>query len=360
MRRFPLLTTLIAGLLTGVIATATQAKTQWDPRAYKSAIAGRATQVLVLGSPHLSQLKGFAPASLAPLLDRLAAFKPEVITIEGLSGPDCAALDAYRSVYATTFDDYCWKTDEARAATGLDLPAAIAAVDKTLAAWPAAPTAAERRRLASLFLAAGDRASAQVQWLRLPLAERRAGDGLDDALVTVLRRASGKFNENYDLAAALAARLGLERVYPVDDHSSDAIVANNPAAYGEALQRVWGQSGETPFRADYERQLKSVGTPADVLTLYRFLNAPATQQAAVAMDMGANARDATPALWGRQYLAWWETRNLRMVANIRAAAGTRPGARVLAVVGSTHKPYFDAYLDMMQDVAVVDVAGVLR
>jgi hypothetical protein len=40
------------------------------------------------------------------------------------------------------------------------------------------------------------------------------------------------------------------------------------------------------------------------------------------------------ALYGRQYVAWWETRNLRMVANIRVAFGNHPGARVLNIVGS--------------------------
>jgi hypothetical protein len=44
------------------------------------------------------------------------------------------------------------------AATGLDVPAAIAEVDKTLKAWPARPTPAQRRRLAALFLAANDAA----------------------------------------------------------------------------------------------------------------------------------------------------------------------------------------------------------
>ena len=49
-----------------------------------------------------------------------------------------------------------------------------------------------------------------------------------------------------------------------------------------------------------------------------------------------------------------------MVANIRAAMALRPGARVLNVVGSSHKPYYDAYLAMMADVDIVDVETVLR
>ncbi|NCP64890.1 MAG: hypothetical protein GW763_06955 [Paraglaciecola sp.] len=77
-------------------------------------------------------------------------------------------------------------------------------------------------------------------------------------------------------------------------------------------------------------------------------------------DFGAAIAHKSPQLFGRQYLAWWETRNLRMVANIREALGNQPGAKVLSIVGSSHKPYFDAYLRMMHDVIVVDSLQVLK
>ncbi len=49
-----------------------------------------------------------------------------------------------------------------------------------------------------------------------------------------------------------------------------------------------------------------------------------------------------------------------MVANIRAAFATQPGARVLPVVGSSHKAYFNAYLDVMHEVQLVDAEAILR
>src|SRR5690606_24032500 len=104
----------------------------------------------------------------------------------------------------------CRDTDEAKAATGLDVPAAIAEVGKALADWPAKPTPARRRHLAALFLAANDRASALTQWLQLEKGEQRAGDGLDDALVATLGKLAAHNNENYLIAARLAARLGLQ------------------------------------------------------------------------------------------------------------------------------------------------------
>lgn len=59
-------------------------------------------------------------------------------------------------------------------------------------------------------------------------------------------------------------------------------------------------------------------------------------------------------------MAGWETRNLRMAANIREAFRERPAARVLSVVGASHKPWFDAWLGQMQGVAIVAAARILN
>ena len=59
-------------------------------------------------------------------------------------------------------------------------------------------------------------------------------------------------------------------------------------------------------------------------------------------------------------MAGWEARNLRQVANIREATAQTPGGRVLVIVGSSHKPWFDAYLSMMSDIKLVDAAAFLR
>ena len=48
-------------------------------------MVGPRTRMLVLGSVHLREQKDFRAEALAPLLDKLAAFGPEVITIEAIA-----------------------------------------------------------------------------------------------------------------------------------------------------------------------------------------------------------------------------------------------------------------------------------
>lgn len=326
---------------------------------WNKGLAGPQTEVMVLGTTHLSGLpKGFEIERLEPLLDRLAGYKPDIITIEALSGTDCDMLARYPAIYPDTADQFCASTDAARQATGFDVPAAIAEVKKALDAWPATPAPADRRHLAALFSAANDRSSALVQWLRLPEAERHAGDGLDATLVEELNQRRTRMNENYLIGAALAARLGLERVYPVDDHSSDNITATLGTDFEKSITGIWKTAGErlVEFR-------KKIDAPADgqsIIAWYRFLNDPSSLRTNIDADFGAALKDNVPPYYGRQYVAWWETRNLRMVANIRASFGNRPGARVLSIVGMSHKPYYDAYLGMMHEVKLVDPLGILK
>ena len=301
---------------------------------------------------------GYHPEFLAPLLDRLAAYHPAIITIEALSGTECELLRRYAKTYPGVADDYCWDSETARAALHLDTPAAVAAADAMLTTWPKAPAAAQRRRLAALFLAAGDRTSAVVQWLHLPAAERRAGDGLDAAMVAILVKTSEGANENIRIAAALAVRLGLERVHATDDHTADGAIPGNAPAFGAALQAIW--SAPSAFRNDYKARHAAVTSPAALLDFYRYMNDPATNRAGILSDMGTAIARRSPELYGRQYVAWWETRNLRMVANIRATVAAHPGARVLSIVGATHKAYFERYLGMMSDIDLADTASVLR
>lgn len=349
---------MVAALMGGRPAAGQAYRPDFDPSRLKPAQA-TPNRVMVLGTPHLSELPGVTAAEVQPLLDRLAAWRPQVITVESLSGPQCEQLRRYAARYTDTADAYCMDTWPAQRATGLDVAAATAEADRLLAAWPAAPTAAQRRRLAAVFLAAGDPTSALVQWLRLPAAERRAGDGLDAGLAKALDEREDWRSENVLIAAPLAVRLGLERVYPVDDHTAD-FDPGDAKAYGAAMERAWSNPANERRRAADAALTARATTPDGLLALYRALNAPGQGWVVYDSDFGAALGDRSPQGYGRRYVGYWETRNLRMAANIRDALTLNPGSRVLAVVGASHKGYFEAYLHMMHDVRLVDAAAVLR
>lgn len=321
------------------------------------------TEVLVLGTPHLSTLpEGTDPSLFDPLLDKLAVWQPQLIALEGIGGAQCDYLREFAFAYEGTADAYCFDAEPARKALGLDQAGAEAAIERILAEPVEQRLPAERRRLAALFLAAGDRASAMVQWLRLPAEERRADAVLTEELTKALAPRA-RLNENYVVGARLAARLGLERVHLVDDHTGDRASGPDTDAFAGAMPRIWDNEWAKANRKlgdDWVARLSSTPSPATVIESYIAYNSPETAELVVRGDFGAAAGDRGAARVGRRYLAYWETRNLRMVANIREAAGPHPGIRVLAIVGASHKPYYERYLGMLSEIRLADVAEVLR
>jgi hypothetical protein len=355
MKRIGMRGLLLSGLL---LAAPAEAKTIAGPWPVSDP-----TSVVVLGTPHLSGIDTLKPEWLQPLLDRLAAWHPQVITIEGLSGPECHLLRVYEKNWPGTADDYCKRVESVAAlaakSTGLDMPAAEAEAEKQVEGLGPSPTPGARRRLAAIFAAAGNLGSATVQWLRLPVAERREGDGVDGPVKAALDDLTVRRNENYLVAAALAARLGLDRVYPVDDHLSDRIMDGAPAGFEQTIPKLWNSGPKPQSRITADAMEKGLKGGATVLAYYRFLNLPKTGEEAVASDMGRAFRDSSPQKHGQRYVAGWQARNLHMVANIETAIGHRPGERALVIVGATHKPYFEAYLGMMHEVRLVPTAQVL-
>jgi hypothetical protein len=200
-----------------------------------------------------------------------------------------------------------------------------------------------------------------VQWRRLPVEERRAADGLTAETVKFLERTGAKPNETFDVGVALAVRLGLERVYLVDDHTSDGAIPDETQAFDDAVQAAWKKGASAVPASTHAAEIeKSLKNSFDLLELYQLANQPESQRQAILGDFHANLIQPSAGLFGRQYVAGWEVRNIRMVSNIRAVTAAHPGCRVLNILGAAHKPYFDAYLNLMHDVALVDAESVLK
>lgn len=359
MRRLSrLLATIVA--VSGVSIAAAQTYRPFDTSRLKGPRSGPQNQLLVLGSTHLSNMPAtFRPEQLEPVLDKLARWRPQAIAIEAVSGTQCDFMRRYPDRYKDSVESYCWDPAPAAKATGLDVPSATAAWNRMLAAWPVTPSSADRRHLAALFLAGGESACALVQWLRLPENERDAGDGLDAALVARLERLRTRNDESLLIAAALAARLGLERVYPVDDHTADAPVADEKG-YGTAISKAWDNPATAKRKAMDAAHTARLGQPGAMLALYRALNRADQAPLTFASDFGAALEEPSAGRFGRGYVGYWETRNLRMASNIRDMFAMQPGIRALVVVGASHKPYLERYVDQMHDMRVIDTGAVLR
>jgi len=350
-----------AVLSLGTLASsAAHAQSDFDFTGPDSQLAGEPTRAVVLGSAHIAQMPKEVVQidHLALVLDRLESFAPDVVAVEAVDGVTCERMQRYEKLYPNVANRYCRDPKAALEELGMTSPEARIAAFEALDALGETPSAAQRRRLAALFLASGERWTAALQWSYLSEADRMAGDDVSQPLVDALDTLLTSRNESNLIGVEIAKRRGLNRVVAMDDHTADFVLTRAPETLWPTVQAMWGRISDEA-KAMRVRQMEFLGSPERVLAGYRFMNSPEAQRVTIDADFGAAARNAENDAVARQYLAWWQTRGLRMAANVVEAAGNQPGAKVLVVVGASHKSYFDAYLDQMQDFEIVDVDAVL-
>lgn len=329
-----------------------------DFRGVDRALTVPPTQIMVLGTTHLSNHSdALTLEDLDPLMDRLAAYEPDVITIENSSGMVCNRARTYPREHEGIADSYCFDGTSYREESGLSISEGSFQAGNSLLDWPDTPTAAQRRSLAAAFIASEEVESALVQWLRLDTRERVVGDGLGPKSVALLNSRSLSMNESNSIAARLAARVGLERVFYADDHGSYIDEDDGGEAYGARVSELWSNGGAA-CQAHINDPRADV-TGGDVVGAYRRMNTKEYQRQQMECDWKLTMNDAEPEQYGRRYTMGWQARNMRMASLIMTAAVTEPGGRVLSIVGASHKPYFEAYLDQAHDIEIVDAGTVL-
>ncbi len=348
-----------------VVAKPGDSKRPFDPASARIHLVGPATKVMVLGISHLDNApKNFDPAWLAPVMCRLRIYAPDAILIEAMSGEQLAQLDAYKAVHG---DAGKWAGPTLAIAkdaqTALGIGSADALAQANILAAKSSLSSSERRRLAGLFLAAGEPFSAATQWLQLSPADRISADGVTETMKAKISYFSVGRGEITSIAVPLAVQLGRSRVYAAGDHLSDVALPDD-AAFGTALKAnptiIAGLNKTTPELAPYSSKALALDAPGRVLPALRALNSPEFGRLDAQAQWLSLQQSASMGALGRQRVAAWESQNLRMATTIREVTAAISGGKALLVVGAAHKPFLEAYLRAMTDIEIVSVPVMLN
>lgn len=182
----------------------------------------------------------------------------------------------------------------------------------------------------------------------------------DGALVADYRAyRAGEFQltakEVHQLGFRLAARLGHDKVYPVDYQMGmrmDSLLAYASEHEPDFMRRFDAYIGEIVELMDRMQREESIAANL------RFMNVPenimrAHEPYAVLATVGAVDGYA-----GARAVGDWYDRNLRIFANL--AAITTPGDRVLFVVGMGHSPILRHLVETHPSMQLVEAIGYLR
>ncbi|GAA5502153.1 hypothetical protein Dxin01_01892 [Deinococcus xinjiangensis] len=304
------------------------------------AFTGQPTEILILGSAHLNSTT--PDAALLPTLERLKAWRPDLVGVEILAGE---VVELYESQGGWLHE---LKHGGFPLARQLG-PKARQLLGLTRAeAMRLAATQTQPKQKVLAYLAANEPWNALLHWS--PEQE------LPAELGAAMQELSQHPSESVRLGVALAKALGHQKLCLFDDFPLPSMDEERWQAYmqgGEAPEfKAWLEAH--PFMVHIEEAQQKSEQAGDYWVFLRDMNTPAAVAEHVDLEDGANLRLG---MAGRAKQADWDARNLFMAGRVRVGLLDHLGGRVLIVVGHGHKgPMETALRALGPDVRLVDLA----
>lgn len=315
------------------------------------------TQVMILGSSHLNSIKGeIDKNSLSPIIQMLASFKPTAIGVEALRAEDIITMlngsDEYQAVLAQFVGDTLLSlAKKEQENLGITAKEAIARL-KLLLDTPVFTTE-QRIEVIKFAIAGYDKDTAVLNWRyldsHLPI------ETISPELQTYLDKSARSNNEINVIATALALTLNINRLYPIDDHLDKDM-------YSNMVEKLMGSyNASKAFKAfstseyiNKPERLKAQGVETgDWLPLFSWTNSDEYMSDVIDKEWRLFVDEDVDVEAGLSRIALWEVRNLNMVSNIMRVIADHVGGKVIIVVGSNHKVFFEQYLSNMIGVKIV-------
>ncbi|WP_103029882.1 DUF5694 domain-containing protein [Salinibacter altiplanensis] len=328
-----------------------------------------ATKLLVLGSPHLSNVGDrFDPSMIDSVMTALKDFAPQAIAVERLPGRQIAAMERWAGPYRKYVQqdyfggEFLHHGHLIREQAGWSWHEANRRADSLLTVARSAPEAfstEDRLALIRSLTAAYRLPSAFLQWKYLSPEERSAQSALPDTTAEDLGRRLTAANETYTIGAQLAHDRGLQRLYPIDYHGQRPLMTEIDSLYDMVMKPIGKElMSDSTIKRTFSLQKSGIAS-GSLLPLYQHMNSKEWGRARVDLHWKELLRRPMPKSVGSARVAIYETRNLHMVAEIQRMVSQHTGERVLVVVGGSHKLLFDAYLQQMMGVKVIEAKDVI-
>jgi pheromone shutdown protein TraB len=318
------------------------------------------TEVLILGTPHLAQMKDFEPNMLKNVIRKLDLMKFDVICVENMSGQ---LLYDIKSRKDSAFDGVTkgrWggkritMADTIRKKLGVSFVDAQQKIEEILKKEEL--SVIERKKLMYHFISTTDVASASLQYRYIKEKVDLFTSDLDKYVERFLVEKSNSTNEVYSLALNLAYNQKLNKIDAVNDFQDEALLYKhfpdfildykNNSSYFSSI-------GKEPVYQK-TKELTRVGMGLnDLSELYLFLNSKKYMEQDFNAQWKIWLQSNFPSGSDRARFSLWEMRNLQISANILKVSSFHPGKKILVIIGSSHKGFLEKYLNQITDIKLL-------
>ncbi len=325
------------------------------------------THVMILGTPHLKSLGDqFKPSLLNNLLSMLEHFKPDLICVESIPPYLLEDMERRNDEFADVINQFA----KLRIEYGHKMQQKLnisrqKAEERSNYLYHMIKDESERiekrTELVQYLLASYDDISALLQWSYLPETFRSKYQKFPEGFCDYLNNELESSNEIISIGISLARKLDLGRIEHVDDHHDKDIflkIASNLMAELQDNSEYLAAQNDS-FYVESQKRLEEATQRGDLLPYYIYINS--SEYGIKDMEHQWNLWFRTKLQSGldRTRMALWEVRNLNIASHIRRATAMHPGKRLLVIIGASHKPFLESYLNQVVDIKLVQLKEVL-
>lgn len=315
------------------------------------------TEVMIFGSIHLTSIENKLNSdTLLPIINLLEEYEPTTIAVESLRAEDIISMLNGSEEYQEVLTVYVGNTLLSLAKIeqqNLGI-SAIEAINKMNELLENTVLSFEQRiEVIKVAIAGYNQDTAVLHWKYLE--KNSSTSALSSELQEYLNQRMSSNNERVTIATALASKLNLNRIYPIDDHLDKDIYQGMVEKLMPSYKK--SQYAKELLNSEYITKPNTLRDQAlqtgDWLPVFLWLNSEEYSADVIHLDWGQFVdKDITPKA-GLARIALWEIRNLNMVSNIMRVVAKHTGERIVIVVGSTHKVFLEQYLSNMIGVNLV-------
>ncbi|UCX05154.1 DUF5694 domain-containing protein [Shewanella glacialimarina] len=315
------------------------------------------TQVMIFGSIHLNSIGNkLNRDTLLPILDLLETYQPTAIAVESLRGEDVITMQNGSTEYKEILTSYVGETLLSLAKKEqqiLAVSATEAIIKMNVLLENSELNVEQTVEVIKVAIAGYYPDTAALHWQYLN--KTSAAHSISPELQLYLNQRISSNNERITIATALASKINLNRLYPIDDHLDKDMYPNMVEKLMPSYEK--SKYAKQLLESEYinkpqilrDQALKS----GNWLPLFLWINSKEYNADVINKDWILFAdKDLDPKA-GLARIALWEIRNLNMVSNIMRVVASHTGERVIIVVGSTHKVFLEQYLSNMIGVDVI-------
>lgn len=317
------------------------------------------TKVLVLGTPHLAQIKGFEPEMLDGIIDHLSKEGFNAVCIENMPAELLYDIrsrndDAFSEVLSHFGGDRLNVADSVQKELGLSFQEA----EKSFYQLAGKKQLSNQEHLLMIeyALALADPLSALLHYDYLGDTLAYTKSKLPKKRLDELIKNSENDNEIFSLALTLAKSQKLNKLEYIDNFQDEALLFKFFPDFIQDYQdnqELFKDIASLPVFVEGDEVLERSIRDEDLSEYYRYLNSDRfmEQDFEAQWEIWLRANFPSGTAKARYYL--WEMRNLQIVANIMKVCSFYPGQKVLVLIGASHKSFIEKYLRQISDIEIL-------